>query len=158
MTPPIALAVAALGIVVASSVASLLGSVQGVSAGEPAVSATSCHLGNGVQQVVSIVFDNVHFFRDTPCTPANQAPCASNAGGAARFAWNRGYYAPTIDITWVGFVGPGVARRGLDGNAPDDDRPSTTRTATGTLIADTAALKSTNDSRSGATHDALNVE
>ena len=26
---------------------------------------------------------------------------------AARFAWDHGYYAPTIDVTWVGFVGPG---------------------------------------------------
>ncbi len=27
------------------------------------------------------------------------------------FAWNHGYYSPNIDITWAGFVGPGVARR-----------------------------------------------
>src|SRR5262249_43159051 len=34
--------------------------------------------------------------------------------------WNHGYYAPTINVTWVGFVGPGVSHRGLDGNAPND--------------------------------------
>ena len=59
------------------------------------------------------------FGSTTACTPANQAPCASNAGGAARFAWDHGYYAPTIDITWVGFVGPGVANIGLDGPGAD---------------------------------------
>ena len=35
--------------------------------GQPATNAaqgTSCHLGNGVQHVINIVFDNVHFFRD----------------------------------------------------------------------------------------------
>ncbi len=60
------------------------------------------------------------FGSTTACTAADQTPCASNAGSAAHFAWNHGYYAPTIDITWVGFVGPGVAHRGLDGNAPND--------------------------------------
>ena len=56
----------------------------------------------------------------TPCTPANQAPCASNAGTASRFAWNHGYYAPTINVTWAGFVGPGLAHHGVDGNSPDN--------------------------------------
>jgi hypothetical protein len=32
---------------------------------------TSCHLGNGVQHVISIVFDNVHFFRDNPNVPSD---------------------------------------------------------------------------------------
>ncbi|MBO0692827.1 MAG: hypothetical protein J2P58_08020 [Acidimicrobiaceae bacterium] len=36
------------------------------------------------------------------------------------FLWNHGYYAPEIDTTWAGLVGPGVARRGLDGFAPAD--------------------------------------
>jgi hypothetical protein len=63
-----------------------------------------------------------YFFGSTvPCTPADQAPCASNTlQSAARFAWDHGYYAPTIDITWVGFVGPGVANIGLDGPEADD--------------------------------------
>jgi hypothetical protein len=60
------------------------------------------------------------FGSNAACTPANQAPCASNGGTASRFAWNHGYYAPTIDITWVGFVGPGVANLGLDGPEADD--------------------------------------
>jgi hypothetical protein len=31
------------------------------------------------------------------------------------FSWDHGYYAPEVDTTWVGLVGPGVANRGLDG-------------------------------------------
>jgi hypothetical protein len=61
------------------------------------------------------------FGATTKCTPADQQPCASNTlQSAARFAWDHGYYAPTIDITWVGFVGPGVANLGLDGPEADD--------------------------------------
>src|SRR6516162_2745509 len=33
--------------------------------------ATSCQLGNGVQHVVQITFDNVHFFRDNPNVPSD---------------------------------------------------------------------------------------
>jgi len=61
------------------------------------------------------------FGSNVTCTPADQQPCASNTlGGAARFAWDHGYYAPTIDITWAGFVGPGVANIGLDGPEATD--------------------------------------
>jgi hypothetical protein len=31
------------------------------------------------------------------------------------FAWDHGYYAPEIDNTWLGLVGPGVANKGIDG-------------------------------------------
>jgi hypothetical protein len=31
----------------------------------------SCQLGNGVQHVINIVFDNVHFFRDNPNVPSD---------------------------------------------------------------------------------------
>jgi hypothetical protein len=31
------------------------------------------------------------------------------------FAWDHGYYAPEIDNTWLGLVGPGVANKGVDG-------------------------------------------
>jgi hypothetical protein len=43
-------------------------------AGEPGHADTpssSCQLGNGVQHVVSIVFDNVHFSRDNPNVPSD---------------------------------------------------------------------------------------
>jgi len=32
---------------------------------------TSCHLGNGVKHVVTLVFDNVHYFRDNPNVPSD---------------------------------------------------------------------------------------
>lgn len=34
------------------------------------------------------------------------------------YAWNHGYYSPNIDIIWSSFVGPHVARRGIDGPGP----------------------------------------
>jgi hypothetical protein len=34
------------------------------------------------------------------------------------FAWDHGYYAPEIDNTWLGMVGPGVAHKGIDGFGP----------------------------------------
>ena len=36
-----------------------------------AAAAGSCHLGNGVQHVINITFDNVHFFRDNPNVPSD---------------------------------------------------------------------------------------
>jgi hypothetical protein len=33
--------------------------------------ASTCHLGHGVKHVVSILFDNVHFFRDNPDVPSD---------------------------------------------------------------------------------------
>src|SRR3954452_2014855 len=36
-----------------------------------AATTTSCHLGNGVQHVINIVFDNVHFSRDNPNVPSD---------------------------------------------------------------------------------------
>jgi hypothetical protein len=48
--------------------------------------------------------------------PANCASAcvAQNTG----FAYNHGDYAAEIDTTWLGLVGPGVARRGVDGLGP----------------------------------------
>src|SRR6202035_2703509 len=36
-----------------------------------ATAGTSCHLGNGVKHVVTLVFDNVHYFRDNPNVPSD---------------------------------------------------------------------------------------
>ena len=36
-----------------------------------APAASSCHLGNGVQHVINIVFDNTHFTRDNPNVPSD---------------------------------------------------------------------------------------
>jgi hypothetical protein len=40
-------------------------------AGVSLASSNGCHLGNGVQHVVEITFDNVHFFRDNPNVPSD---------------------------------------------------------------------------------------
>jgi hypothetical protein len=50
--------------------------------------------------------------------------CSSVNSG---FAYNHGYYAPEIDITWLGLVGPGVANKGLDG-PPATFMPDQTKT------------------------------
>jgi hypothetical protein len=48
------------------------------------------------------------------------------------FAYDHGYYSPNIDITWVGFVGPKVAVRGVDGPGPtggnESQDPNSTHT------------------------------
>ena len=61
--------------------ASLLSGVAVAGAAAPGLALTarpaarasgpSCHLGNGVQHVVQLVFDNVHFFRDNPNVPSD---------------------------------------------------------------------------------------
>src|SRR5215475_98274 len=53
---------------VAASAVAVVASTPTVSEAAPA---SSCHLGNGVQHVVNIVFDNVHFFRDNPNVPSD---------------------------------------------------------------------------------------
>src|SRR6185369_17551853 len=45
-----------------------LASEQTAAAAPPA---STCQLGNGVKHVVSLVFDNVHFFRDNPNVPSD---------------------------------------------------------------------------------------
>ena len=37
----------------------------------PPVTASTCQLGNGVQHVIHLTFDNVHFFRDNPNVPSD---------------------------------------------------------------------------------------
>ena len=46
----------------------------------------------------------------TPSTAAANCVVINNG-----FAWDHGYYAPEIDNTWLGLVGPGVAHKGVDG-------------------------------------------
>jgi hypothetical protein len=40
-------------------------------AGRAASAASSCQLGNGIQHVINLVFDNVHFARDNPNVPSD---------------------------------------------------------------------------------------
>ena len=46
--------------------------------------------------------------------PSCSGPCVSQNTG---FAWDHGDYAAEIDTNYVGFVGPGVRKLGLDGSA-----------------------------------------
>src|SRR5689334_15689411 len=52
---------------------SLAATGAAASAAQPAAAtaSTSCHLGNGVKHVVTLVFDNVHYFRDNPNVPSD---------------------------------------------------------------------------------------
>jgi hypothetical protein len=60
-----------------AATALLVASVAGAVAATPAAPAvavsapSSCQLGNGVQHVINIVFDNVHFFRDNKFVPSD---------------------------------------------------------------------------------------
>jgi hypothetical protein len=60
-----------------------------------------------------------YYFDSTfPKCAASADPAAGCVSQFANFAWNHGYYSPDIDVTWAGFVGPGVAARGLVGPDP----------------------------------------
>jgi hypothetical protein len=60
-----------------------------------------------------------YFFDSTfPKCGASTNPAAECVAQFARFAYDHGYYSPDINITWAGFVGPGVARTGLVGSNP----------------------------------------
>ncbi len=56
----------------------------------------------------------------TPCAAGTTADnAATNCSSLNKgFAWDHGYYAPEIDTTWLGMVGPGVAHKGVDGLGP----------------------------------------
>ncbi len=57
----------------ALAAAAALAAVAGLQLGSKpaAAAAPSCQLGNGVQHVINIVFDNVHFSRDNPNVPSD---------------------------------------------------------------------------------------
>lgn len=66
----VARALAAFGVAVSSLVIGAAGSAP--AAPVPAAPGVpGCQLGNGVQHVVEITFDNVHFFRDNPNVPSD---------------------------------------------------------------------------------------
>lgn len=67
-----------------------------------------------------------YYFDPTfPKCGSSTDPATDCAAQFAHFAWNHGYYAPDIDITWAGLVGPGVARRGLLGPDPQHGAAAT---------------------------------
>src|SRR5262245_5209158 len=60
---------AAAALVVGSAVGTVAAAPASPSVAAPA--APTCQLGNGVQHVINIVFDNVHFFRDNKNVPSD---------------------------------------------------------------------------------------
>jgi len=59
------------------------------------------------------------------------------------FSWNHGYYAPEVDNTWLGLVGPGVAHRGLDGHDSAAGPNSSGNAANGTTTVPEVSLQGT---------------
>ena len=74
-------------------------------------------------------------------TPATAAVGCNplNAG----FSWNHGYYAPEIDTTWAGLVGPGVSHNGLDGPDPTAGPNSSGMAASGNTTVTQASATGT---------------
>src|SRR6185437_11537733 len=56
-----------------TSMAATGAAANAANAAKPAAATadTSCHLGHGVKHVVTLVFDNVHYFRDNPNVPSD---------------------------------------------------------------------------------------
>ena len=62
----------ALVVLIAAGLAALVTvQIAGARGPKHADGASSCHLGNGVQHVINLVFDNVHFSRDNPNVPSD---------------------------------------------------------------------------------------
>ena len=59
---------AVLAAVAATSGAGSVGVLRAAAAQSPS---STCHLGNGIDHVINIVFDNVHFSRDNPNVPSD---------------------------------------------------------------------------------------
>src|SRR5580698_6776656 len=61
--------------ILASALSLTAPAIASASASAPArparAAATNCRLGNGIQHIVQIGFDNVHFFRDNPNVPSD---------------------------------------------------------------------------------------
>ena len=66
------------------------------------------------------IFPKPDYFFDAtfPRCGTSTNPAVDCVANFRRFAYDHGYYSPDIDITWAGFVGPGVAHRGLVGPDP----------------------------------------
>jgi hypothetical protein len=66
------------------------------------------------------IFPKPDYFFDAtfPKCGASTTPAADCVALFGRFAYDHGYYSPDIDITWAGFAGPGVAKRGIVGPGP----------------------------------------
>jgi hypothetical protein len=66
-------------------------------------------------------------------TTADNAPTNCTSVNS-QYAWNHGYYAPEINNTWLGFVGPGVKQLGVDGSSAGDGPSSANDANSGTTL------------------------
>jgi len=64
-----------------------------------------------------VLFGNTDFWLSSGAASCS-ASCVTEAAGTD--AWNHGTVSPQINTTWLGLVGPGVARGGLDGSTWSD--------------------------------------
>ena len=79
---------------------------------------------------------------DDGSTPCAASTTAANAdvnctGSNVHYLWNHGYYAPEINNTWLGFVGPGVEKLGLNGSDAGDG-PNSAGASSGEAQLDTS--------------------
>ena len=101
------------------------------------------HFGNAdparVPSFTAFPIPDVYFTDGTGDSPACKAGTTAATAPTtctsinSEYAWNHGYYAPEINNTWLGLVGPGVKNVGVDGSSPgqgpssaDDANSSTT--------------------------------
>src|SRR5882724_516238 len=61
----------ALAVVALLAVPTVTGGIAAATSSAPTPVASGCRLGNGVQHVINLTFDNVHFFRDDPNVPSD---------------------------------------------------------------------------------------
>src|ERR1017187_9448302 len=64
-----------------------------------------------------VLFGNTDFWLSSGAASCG-ASCVSEPAGTD--AWNHGTVSPQINTTWLGLVGPGVARGGVDGSTWSD--------------------------------------
>jgi len=75
-------------------------------------------------------------------TTAATAPTGCNPLSDG-FSWNHGYYAPEVDTTWLGLVGPGVAHKGLDGPSASQGPNSSGSAANGHTTVPAVSVRGT---------------
>ena len=86
------------------------------------------HFGNAdparVPSFTAFPIPDVYFTDGTGDSPACKAGTTAATAPTtctsinSQYAWNHGYYAPEINNTWLGLVGPGVKHLGVDGSDP----------------------------------------
>jgi hypothetical protein len=81
---------------------------------------------------------DVYFTNGTKDSPACKSGTTASTAATTcvsvnnQYAWNHGYYAPEINNTWLGFVGPGVKKLGTDGASPGEGPSSAGNANAGT--------------------------